>query len=771
MSLNLIYDFMDNEIPIFGLHGVDDEGDCQCGNPECDALYKHPIASNWQHSPLWSDEQLETMQEMGHLDTGYGVLVKGLLVVDVDARNGGVDSFSKLCEALGIDLLGECGLAVATGSGGGSMHLYFRAPENTPLMQSHKDYPGIDFKSSGYVVGPGSMHASGNKYTIIHGVPGDINEAPQAILNLIKKPEHHRTSYNGDTLDITDGDIRAMLGYYRNDDLEYEEWIRVGMAIHDATNGAGFNIWDEWSQCSSKYNPSMMEKKWHSFGKSSTRVTIATIIHHARENGWQSSYDDVTFNTTLTLSDDEQQYGNHNRIDNTGVDLKRPPGFVGEVTQWINDQCLYPRESLAVAAALTAVGNIAGLRNFDEMDGMTTNLFTFCIAGSSTGKEAVQQAFMKIMRAAGIAGAVHGALKSEQEVIRNLIRNQMAAYVIDELGITLKKIKNAQQKGGAAYLDGIIGILMSAFSKANGYMPVSGDVREEIKSMLIREIGALEKKITNNEDDDYGTLARKKEQAEKALLNLDNGLDSPFLSAIGFTTPVTFNDLMDYEQATNGFLSRSLLFNDLETNPRRKPNFTKRPMSEGMTATLRNLYSFGEYDMLQNAGHRIEYYGEKTQIKTTKSARAMLDQVYEAFWQMAEQHKSVSGLEAIPRRGYEIVGKVSTILAAAEGLRTDEHVRWAYALAVRDCEYKMKLAYANMKDQQDEKTDAVRARIMNYVTKEHGETMAVLVNRCRPHPKDLVENCIKKLLEVGVLIEKTTTASNGRKTSRYFEAG
>lgn len=753
---NIIYDFLENEIPIFGLYGADKDGHCECGHDYCEAPFKHPRASNWQYTPLWSDEQLETMQEMDYFATGYGVLVSGLLVIDVDARNGGVDSFEKLCTDLGADLLGDAGLAVATGSGNGSMHLYFKAPESCSLVQSLDKYPGIDFKSSGYVVGPQSMHASGNKYTILHGSPSSISEAPSGLVELLKRPEFNRVKYKGATIDITESDLRSMLQYYPNNDLDYEEWIRCGMAIHHATNGAGFDIWDDWSQSSGKYDNRLMEKKWHSFGKAANPVTIGTIIHHAKENGWQHSYDDVTFETTLV--DDEPS---------VTIDLKRPPGFVGQVAKWINDQCLYPRESLSVAAALTAVGNIVGLRHVDAMDGMTTNLFCFCVAGSSTGKEAVQQAYMKIMRAAGISSAVHGSFKSEQEVIRNLTRHQMAAYAIDELGIVLKKIKNAQQKGGASYLEGLIGVLMSAFSKADGYMPISGDVREDITNLLNRELSAINKKIDLNEDKE-GTLQRRKDQVERSIKDLENGLDSPFLSVLGFTTPVTFNSLMDYEQATNGFLSRSLIFNDLETNPRRKPGFSKKPMTDEMAATLQQLYSMGECDVYDYG--RIEHHGEKYRIQSDEEAAALLDQVYEHFWEMAEQHKSASGLEAIPRRGYEIVAKVSTILAAPSGLRTAEHVQWAFAMAKHDCEYKLKLAYANMKDEQDEKTDAVRARIMNAITKDHGETLSVLVNRCRPHKKELVEECLRILLEKGIVIEKETTASNGRKSVRYFES-
>jgi len=91
------------------------------------------------------------------------VLVDGLLVVDVDARNGGVDSWARLVED--VPEIAGAGLIVATGSGGGSKHLYFSLPEPVPLVQTLKKYPGIDFKSSGFVVGPGSMHKSGTPYT------------------------------------------------------------------------------------------------------------------------------------------------------------------------------------------------------------------------------------------------------------------------------------------------------------------------------------------------------------------------------------------------------------------------------------------------------------------------------------------------------------------------------------------------------------------------------------------------------------------------------
>ena len=184
------YDYHDAGLKIFGIHRIT-KGVCSCENADCEAVGKHPIMSNWQNSPHWSDEQLETMEEMGHFETGFGVLVDGLLVVDVDARNGGVESFSKLCKDLSSDLLGESGFAVKTGSGNGSMHLYFKASGDA-LKQHHDKYQGIDFKSSGYVIGAGSLHKSGMEYEVLHGSVDAISEPSAGLLALLKKPDTYR---------------------------------------------------------------------------------------------------------------------------------------------------------------------------------------------------------------------------------------------------------------------------------------------------------------------------------------------------------------------------------------------------------------------------------------------------------------------------------------------------------------------------------------------------------------------------------------------------
>ncbi|MEE8327964.1 MAG: PriCT-2 domain-containing protein, partial [Nitrosomonadaceae bacterium] len=420
-----------------------------CGNPKCEAPFKHPVAANWQHTPHWSEEQVEAMEALGQLDTGYGVLLDGqLLVVDIDERNGGHT------EHMG-DLLMGCEFIVKTGSGGESRHYYFKCPPDTALQHHLEDYKGVDFKSSGFVVGPGSMHASGNRYEVIFGKVENIDVAPDSLIELLKKPEHFRATVNGSSMDVDVQEIAEMLACI-DPDIEYEDWFRIGMAIHHTTGGTGLDIWDDWSSKGSKYKKGECEKRWHSFGKSSAVCTLGTLMHHAQLGGYVQS---VEFECTDTFDYvEEREDGLPFSID--GVDLLRPSGFVGELTQWINSQCRYPREHLAVSAALVSIGNITGLRYTDDINNVTANLFAFCVAGSSSGKNDVLSAVKKIHAAAGIQSACHGAIKSEQEIIRNLIRHQASFYIYDELGEALQKIVNSKKAGGAAYLQGVIGMLM-----------------------------------------------------------------------------------------------------------------------------------------------------------------------------------------------------------------------------------------------------------------------------------------------------------------------
>src|SRR5574343_1027260 len=205
-------DFIDCGLRVFPLWPISSTGACGCGDPDCTAAGKHPRSTGWQHTPEWSEEQLAAMEEFGYFETGFGVLCSGQLVIDVDARNGGMESYARLLEA--IPELAGAGMVVETGSGGGSKHLYFSAPSGTAMRQHLDQYPGVDFKSSGFVVGPGSLHKSGRRYSLTVGGPCEISPLPDALAALLVKPERHRAVVStGAPVDVSDDDLAAMLDY------------------------------------------------------------------------------------------------------------------------------------------------------------------------------------------------------------------------------------------------------------------------------------------------------------------------------------------------------------------------------------------------------------------------------------------------------------------------------------------------------------------------------------------------------------------------------
>jgi len=69
-------------------------------------------------------------------------------------------------------------------------------------------------------------------------------------------------------------------------DLDYDSWVKVGMAVHHETDGTGFALWDNWSKGSNKYTTEQYGRdRWESFGRYSSgcHITMAWAIKLANE--------------------------------------------------------------------------------------------------------------------------------------------------------------------------------------------------------------------------------------------------------------------------------------------------------------------------------------------------------------------------------------------------------------------------------------------------------------------------------------------------------
>lgn len=429
-------------------------------------------------------------------------------------------------------------------------------------------------------------------------------------------------------------------------------------------------------------------------------------------------------------------------FDISGVNLLSPPGFVGKVTNWIDSQCRYPRRRLAVASAIVSIGNIGGLRHEDARDGVTANMLAFCVAASATGKEAVQQAAAQLHIAAGMARSLQGGIKSEQEIMRNILDNQAALYIVDEIGVLLTKITNAQRRGGAAYLEGVFGAIMSTYSKANSRLLLNGDVRRELRKEYSQRLSRAQ----DNAD------PAAEASALRMLKCVDEGLERPFLSVMGFTTPSTFDAIMNGETATQGFVGRAIIVNEKDINPAPRIGFKKPPMPDALATRLMQIFAGGNFDMLER--DRVEWVGEREIVTTTPEADKMLDQISAWLLAYADFNGEHAGEAAVAmiRRAFELVAKISFILALADGVRNEDHVRWAFAYVRHEVDAKIKLVFANdnAKTRPDE---SVAARILNVLDAEKGVSISVISNRLKAS-LDVVSATLGKLEGQSLAVER-----------------
>jgi hypothetical protein len=70
--------------------------------------------------------------------------------------------------------------------------------------------------------------------------------------------------------------------------IDYDEWIKVLMALHKAFGNEGLSLAESWAQG----GVGEVERKWRSFnqdGNAEGTVTLNTVFKMARNNGWRGA--------------------------------------------------------------------------------------------------------------------------------------------------------------------------------------------------------------------------------------------------------------------------------------------------------------------------------------------------------------------------------------------------------------------------------------------------------------------------------------------------
>lgn len=126
-------------------------------------------------------------------------------------------------------------------------------------------------------------------------------------------------------------DLLNALEYINPSELDYQEWVNVGMALKQ--EGYSVKDWDDWSRADSRYHNGECEKKWQSFNGSASPVTAGTIIQMAKDRG-------MTFRESKELGWDDEiafEQGNIGVTACEGVKFHEPANWnpVNEIVTYL----------------------------------------------------------------------------------------------------------------------------------------------------------------------------------------------------------------------------------------------------------------------------------------------------------------------------------------------------------------------------------------------------------------------------------------------------
>lgn len=217
----------------------------------------------------------------------------GVFAIDIDMHGdaNGFDNLHRLEEE--NEDLPKCPIQ-ETPNGG--KHYLFKWQENAACT-TNKIAPAIDTRGGtdnackGHIVAwPSTI--DGKKYNWVQG--GDVPDIPPWVMDrmgVMWKPSR----YGRGNENVGDEDcekilpveqITRMLSHINVNDLDYDSWLKVGMAIKSQyTDDEGLQIWDSWSKSGLRYKDNECKIRWGGFSLEGS-VRAGTLFYYAKEGGW-----------------------------------------------------------------------------------------------------------------------------------------------------------------------------------------------------------------------------------------------------------------------------------------------------------------------------------------------------------------------------------------------------------------------------------------------------------------------------------------------------
>jgi len=320
--------------------------------------------------------------------------------------------------------------------------------------------------------------------------------------------------------------------------------------------------------------------------------------------------------------------------------LYKPPGFVGEVADFINQNAIKEQPILTLGAAFAFLGALLGRKICSETD-IRTNLYMVGVGESGCGKEAARTFIKKSCEQGHLEKYLIEDIASDVALFNAVKEHPSSLFLIDELGAFFATIAG---KSAPPHLQNVITTLMKMYSSSN-------------------------------------SILMGKNYANRDGKNPRYEITSPNLCMYATTTQESLLKRIASSYILDGFLNRIVfLFSETKNPEKRVKFFDKIPES-----FLEQFIDF--HKMSTNSEPGTGNIEEITVVRPQKimfaenaSKRALeIDHYFSDL-----QDKMTHPFNVMVTRAYENTVKIALILAVANGFQKIEMCHLDYAFEFID---------------------------------------------------------------------------------------
>ena len=446
---------------VFPVWGATD-GKCNCKRL-CKSPGKHPVEHLVPRGQDDATTDPATIRRWWAIMQNAGVAIflrpSGLCAIDIDPRNGGFETMDDI-EAQHGKLVSD--VTQYTQSGG--EHRIFKIASD--IQMPGKLGPGIDVKRNGYIVLAPTRGVSGAYLWEASSDPLE-GAIPSPLPDWLRSLAHVQTAGTVASVasryatDAQLGELRDALSTIASDDRDL--WVKFGLALAPLGQ-RGFDMWDEWSRKSKKYDPVDAIRVWR--GLKPGQFNFESIFYIAQQNGWINPLAGAQEQISPVVIEQERPAPVEKKKAVFQGPSEFPVSVLNSIMRWMEGMSEEPTRQITMQGVLSLASVLAG-RIYESENGNVSSMYYLTLASTGTGKGYPKDAIRRLLTDASLHALLSGSGNtSAGAVFSALFKAPTHIQISDEFG---KHLQAARKQTNGAMSDAFA-VMTEAYSDTTGIL-------------------------------------------------------------------------------------------------------------------------------------------------------------------------------------------------------------------------------------------------------------------------------------------------------------